>query len=132
LIRHRSFERSCRSRPKAPQSSDALPAAIIVSSTSRSPFNIEIVERWRHGDAKAIRRGAAELVALNPDVIVSNSTLGAATLKQATQLIPVVAAQFVDPVGVGLVESLSKSKPGGNITGFTYIDFPLVLKGRRC
>src|SRR3982074_600702 len=73
-----------------------------------------------------IRQYAEELVALKPDVIVANSTPVIATLKSLTTSIPVVFALATDPVGLGHVESLSR--PGGNFTGFTFIDPALIGK----
>lgn len=60
---------------------------------------------------------AAELVGLKVDVIVTGSTPAALAVKSATRTIPIVMAAVADPVGVGLVESLSK--PGGNVTGLS-------------
>ena len=61
-----------------------------------------------------------------PDLIVANSTPAVAALKRATQTIPVVFAVVSDPVGQGLIANLAH--PGGNITGFTLIDFEMVGK----
>jgi putative ABC transport system substrate-binding protein len=69
---------------------------------------------------------AAELVNSAPDLIVASSTPVIAALKQATHTIPIVFAVVNDPVGQGLVASLAH--PGGNITGFTFVDFPLIGK----
>jgi putative ABC transport system substrate-binding protein len=66
-------------------------------------------------DRDRVRAFAAELVDLAPDVLVT-SGVGVGPLRQATRTIPIVFAGFVDPVGVGLVESLAR--PGGNVTGF--------------
>ena len=77
--------------------------------------NVRIDTRWAAANAERIRRDAAELVALAPDVILAD---GAATrpLLQATRTVPIVFAAVADPVGAGLVESLAR--PGGNATGF--------------
>src|SRR5262249_35749739 len=72
-----------------------------------------------------IRVYALELVRLAPDVIVGHTTGG--TLRQATSSIPIVMAAINDPVEQGVVSSLAH--PGGNITGFTFIDFQMVGKG---
>ena len=61
-----------------------------------------------------------------PDVIVGNSTPVLAALRQATSSIPIVFAGLNDPVGQGFISSLAH--PGGNITGFTLIDFPMIGK----
>ncbi|MCK1723220.1 ABC transporter substrate-binding protein [Bradyrhizobium sp. 141] len=60
---------------------------------------------------------AAELVALTPDLIVAAAPQGAVAMKSATTTIPIVFVAVADPVGLGLVQSLSR--PGGNMTGFT-------------
>jgi putative tryptophan/tyrosine transport system substrate-binding protein len=63
---------------------------------------------------------AAELVALSPDLLIAPNTQAAVALKSATANIPIVFAAVGDPVGLGLVQSLSR--PGGNITGFAAIN----------
>ena len=82
--------------------------------------NVRIEMRWG-GDAERLRRFAAELVALAPDVILTNGSVGIASVLEATRTIPVVFVQVTDPVGAGLVESLAR--PGGNATGFTLFEF---------
>ena len=82
--------------------------------------NIRIEMRWG-GDAERLRRSAAELVALAPDVILTNGSVGIASVLGVTRTIPVVFVQVTDPVGAGLVESLAR--PGGNATGFTLFEF---------
>ena len=61
-----------------------------------------------------------------PDLIVGSGTPITAALKEATSTIPIVFNLVNDPVGQGFVAS--RSRPGGNITGFTFIDFPLIGK----
>jgi putative ABC transport system substrate-binding protein len=73
-----------------------------------------------------MRADAAELVALAPDVIVGNTTPVVRALRQATGSIPIIMAAVNDPVEQGLVSSLAH--PGGNITGFMFIDFQMVGK----
>jgi putative ABC transport system substrate-binding protein len=82
--------------------------------------NVRIEMRWG-GDAERLRKSAAELVALAPDVILTNGSVGIASVLEATRTIPVVFVQVTDPVGAGLVESLAR--PGGNATGFTLFEF---------
>src|SRR5262249_43368661 len=82
--------------------------------------------RFGGGDAGRIRAHAAELVALAPDVLVGNATPDIRALRQATSFIPIVMAAVNDPVEQGLVSSLAH--PGGNITGFMFIDFQMVGK----
>jgi putative ABC transport system substrate-binding protein len=88
--------------------------------------NIQIETRFGGGDVGRIRAHAAELVALGPDVIVANATPVIRALRQATSSIPIVMAAVNDPVEQGFVSSLAH--PGGNITGFMFIDFQMVGK----
>src|SRR5262245_15244932 len=78
--------------------------------------NLRIDYRWAT-DSDRIRRHAAELVALAPDVVVAN----AAPMLQATRTLPVVFVNVIDPVGQGFVTNLAK--PGGNATGFSAFEF---------
>jgi putative ABC transport system substrate-binding protein len=77
-------------------------------------------------DADHIRRYAAELVALAPDVILSSGTAVAGPLLQATRTVPIVFVQVADPVGAGFVASLSR--PGGNATGFSVFEYSMSGK----
>jgi putative ABC transport system substrate-binding protein len=88
--------------------------------------NVQIEHRFSSGDFAQMRAHTADLVGSAPDVIVASSTPVIAALKDATRTIPIVFAMLNDPVGQGFVTSLSR--PGGNITGFTFIDFPLIGK----
>lgn len=74
-------------------------------------------QRWAGGNLEKIPDIAAELVALNPDVIVAVTTTAAVAVKKATARIPIVAIGPADPVKSGLVASLGR--PGGNVTGFS-------------
>ena len=85
--------------------------------------NLQIEYRWGSGD---LQKAAAELVALSPDVIFANSTPAVAALQQATRSVPIVFANVADPVSGGFVASLAK--PGGNITGFTNVDYTMGAK----
>ena len=83
--------------------------------------NIRIDIRWADaGDAEARQRFAKELVALQPDLILSHITPTTAALLQQTRTIPIVFANVTDPVGSGFVASLPR--PGGNVTGFTNME----------
>ena len=75
---------------------------------------------------KSIQRFAKELVALNPDLIVSNTTPITAALLQQTRTIPIVFASLADPLGSGFVASFPR--PGGNVTGFTVSEPTLTGK----
>ena len=87
--------------------------------------NVHIEHRYSAGDLAQMQAHTAELVSSAPDLIVASSTPVIAALKHATTT-PIVFAMLNDPVGQGFVASLSR--PGGNITGFTFIDFPLIGK----
>jgi putative ABC transport system substrate-binding protein len=78
--------------------------------------NIRIDIRWATGDREAIQRFAKELVALQPDLIVSSTTPPTAALLQQTRAIPIIFALVADPIGSGFVASFPR--PGGNVTGF--------------
>jgi putative ABC transport system substrate-binding protein len=88
--------------------------------------NVRIDTRWATANAAEIRRHAAELVALAPDVILAHagSTVGA--LLQVTRTVPIVFPVVVDPVGAGLVDSLAR--PGGNATGFMTAEYSMSGK----
>jgi putative tryptophan/tyrosine transport system substrate-binding protein len=88
--------------------------------------NIRIEHRYSPGELGQIRAYATELVRSAPDLIVGSGTPITAALKQATGTIPIVSNVVNDPVGQGFVASLSR--PGGNITGFSFIDSPLIGK----
>jgi putative tryptophan/tyrosine transport system substrate-binding protein len=88
--------------------------------------NLRIETRWSAGDVARLRQNAAELVGLNPDVILAGTGPTAATLLQSSRAVPIVFAQTVDPVGSGVVNSMSQ--PGGNITGFIQFDYDLSGK----
>ncbi|MFL5269414.1 MAG: ABC transporter substrate binding protein, partial [Stellaceae bacterium] len=83
--------------------------------------NIQIDVREAAGDFERIRKYAAELVALAPDVILVNGISAAVPLRQATRTVPIVFVQVTDAVGGGLVETLAR--PGGNATGFTLFEY---------
>src|SRR6516225_1672789 len=78
--------------------------------------NVRMDLRWGGGDINRIRAIAQELVGLQPDIILANTTLATAALQRETQTIPIVFAIAVDPVAAGIVARLDR--PGGNVTGF--------------
>jgi ABC-type uncharacterized transport system substrate-binding protein len=88
--------------------------------------NVRIDYRWGLGQADTIRRQAAELVALAPDVVLSSGAASLAQLMQATHTVPIVFVNVSDPVGGGFVDSLSR--PGGNTTGFMQFEYDLSGK----
>ena len=87
--------------------------------------NVQIEYRWAAGSEDDMRKYAAELVALAPDVIL---TSGAAVepLRRATRTVPIVFVIVPDPVGAGFVDSLAR--PGGNVTGFANYDYAIGAK----
>jgi putative ABC transport system substrate-binding protein len=88
---------------------------------------VRIDTRWATTNADDLRRHAAELAALAPDVLIAaTGTATAAPLLQATRTVPIVFVVVVDPVGAGFVASLAR--PGGNATGFTMFEYGLSGK----
>ena len=88
--------------------------------------NVRIDARFGEGDASRIRKQAAELVALSPDVILTTGGQATELALQATRTIPIVFAIVPDPVGSGFVESLAE--PGGNATGLAQFEYSLSAK----
>jgi putative ABC transport system substrate-binding protein len=88
--------------------------------------NVRFDYRWGFGNAANIRKYAAELVALAPDVIIVTGTSPMAPLLQSTQTLPIVFVNVGDPVGAGFVGSLAR--PGGNATGFVQFEYSLSGK----
>ena len=87
--------------------------------------NLRIDYRWGMGDLDHHRKNAAELVALSRCHLVHGSTI-MAPLQRATRTVPVVFVSVADPVAGGFASSLSR--PGGNATGFTSIDYGMSGK----
>jgi putative ABC transport system substrate-binding protein len=93
----------------------------------RSGRNARIDTRWATTNADDIRRHAAELAALAPDVILAaTGTTTVVPLLQATRTVPIVFVIVIDPVGAGFVASLAR--PGGNATGFLMFEYGLSAK----
>ncbi|MGC2414943.1 MAG: ABC transporter substrate-binding protein [Stellaceae bacterium] len=88
--------------------------------------NIRIDYRFAAGDPTRYKSGAAELLGLNPDVILASPGNVVAAVQEQTHTIPIVFVLMPDPVGLGFVKSLAR--PGGNITGFSSFDAPLMGK----
>ena len=88
--------------------------------------NVQIDVRFASGNVDSIRRFAAELVALAPDVILAGGAAPMPALLQATRTVPIVFANVVDPVGAGFVDSMAR--PGGNATGFIMLEYSLAAK----
>jgi ABC-type uncharacterized transport system substrate-binding protein len=83
--------------------------------------NVRIDHRWVSNDSDRIRREAAELVALVPDVIFTTGSPIVGALQAATRTVPIVFVGVIDPVGAGFVASLAR--PAGNATGFTWFEY---------
>jgi putative ABC transport system substrate-binding protein len=88
--------------------------------------NVRIDTRWATANAGEIRRHAAELAALAPDVILAHGASTVGALLQATRTVPIVFPIVSDPVAAGYVESMAR--PGGNATGFTSFDWNVSAK----
>ena len=88
--------------------------------------NVRVDQRWAGGDADRIRKYAAELVTLAPDVILSTGGVATERLLQATRTVPIVFVIVPDPVGSGFVDNLSR--PGGNATGFIVFEYSVGSK----
>jgi putative ABC transport system substrate-binding protein len=88
--------------------------------------NTRVETRWSGGKADDVRRYAAELVALAPDVILASGGAVVGPLLQVTRTVPIVFTQTPDPVAAGFVASLAR--PGGNATGFTQVEYGMATK----
>jgi putative ABC transport system substrate-binding protein len=88
--------------------------------------NVQFDERWTTDNMDRVRDGAAQLLALNPDVIVAWSRRGVEALRQQTRTVPVIFVGVGDPVEGGVVASFAK--PGGNFTGFTLWEYSIIGK----
>jgi putative ABC transport system substrate-binding protein len=89
--------------------------------------NIRIDARWGAlEDAELRQRSALELLALQPDLILTQNTPPTASMVQQTRTIPIIFVVVADPVGSGFVESLAR--PGGNVTGFMVMEPTIASK----
>jgi putative ABC transport system substrate-binding protein len=89
--------------------------------------NLRVEQRWwNRNDADVMRKLAAELIAVAPDVILATGGVAVGPLAQATRTVPIVFTNTPDAVGAGFVDSLSR--PGGNITGFTQFEYGISVK----
>jgi putative ABC transport system substrate-binding protein len=88
--------------------------------------NVRIETRWATTNIAEIRRQAAELAALGPEVILAGGASAVGPLLEATHTVPIVFTVVTDPVGAGFVDSLAR--PGGNATGFMAFEFSLASK----
>ena len=88
--------------------------------------NVQIEFRYAGTDPDAIKKHVAELIRLAPDVIVANSSPVMALLRPATNSIPIIFVVVNYPVGQGFIPNLAR--PGGNVTGFSFIEPEIVGK----
>jgi putative ABC transport system substrate-binding protein len=88
--------------------------------------NLQIAWRWAGGDIGRFRDYAGELVGLMPDLLFAVGTSSVAMLKQATRSIPIIFAIVNDPVAQGFISSMAH--PGGNITGFSFLEYSTLGK----
>jgi putative ABC transport system substrate-binding protein len=85
--------------------------------------NVRMDLRWAGNDLNRIRAFARELVGLQPDIILTIGTVATAPVQRETRTIPIVFASVSDPVASGIVTRLNQ--PGGNITGFAFLEATL-------
>ena len=88
--------------------------------------NVRIDTRWATANAAEIRKHAAELAGLTPDVILAHGAITVGPLLQATRTVPIVFPVINDPVAAGFVDSLAR--PGGNATGFMISEYGIAAK----
>ena len=86
----------------------------------RVGVNLEIDYRWAVSSAERAQTATAELLSLTSDVILANGTNALRAVQQATRTVPIVFTTVIEPVGQGFVANLAH--PGGNITGFSYLE----------
>jgi putative ABC transport system substrate-binding protein len=116
---------TAESDPLGQQRVGALRAGLVELGW-REGGNLQIDVRWSGGDANRLKDYTAELVRLVPDVIVTNGSPATAAMEQATRSIPIIFVVVSDPVEQGFIANLAH--PGGNVTGFSFVDFPLFGK----
>ena len=114
---HRRADGLCRERFGSPELARGLSRGTPEARVDGGPY-IRFDTRW--ADVEAMQRLARELIALQPDVILSQITPTTAALLQQTRTIPIVFAMVADPVGSGFVVSIPR--PGGNVTGFRTLE----------
>src|SRR5262249_17780413 len=88
--------------------------------------NVRIEARWSAANTDEVRKSAAELAALAPDIILAAGSGSATAGQQVTRTVPIVFAAGADPVGAGIVDSLAR--PGGNATGFVAFEYGISAK----
>ncbi len=119
---HRSSPASNRRRSRFQTFIGAFLQALALSDWTIGR-NVRIDIRWATANAAEIRKHAAELAALAPDVILAHGDSTVGPVHQATRTVPVMFPAVADPVGAGYVDSLAQ--PGGNITGFMNFEYSI-------
>jgi putative ABC transport system substrate-binding protein len=111
--------------PQSHADRDALESGLHAIGWTRGQ-NVQLEYRWSDGDETLLRKDAAELVAMSPDVLMTEGTAALAAVNRETKNIPIIFVNVSDPVGQGFVASLAH--PGGNATGFTLFEFSMATK----
>ncbi len=88
--------------------------------------NLRVDWLWSGGDVARIRAYAAELAGAAPDLIIANGRVNLDAVKEGVRAIPIVFVMVNDPVGQGFISNLAR--PGGNITGFTFVEYSMFGK----
>jgi putative ABC transport system substrate-binding protein len=125
-VRHIGVLTAFASDDPAEQSRVLAFAQALAQSGWTEGRNVRIDIRWGAGDTERIRRYAAELVALAPDVILAVGSGTTGPLLQATRAVPIVFVLVADPVGAGFVQTVAR--PGGNATGFMLYEYGIGAK----
>ena len=95
----------------------------LVDQGWREGRDVRIDIRWGANSLENSRKLAAELLALEPDIILTSSSAATAAMRQASATTPIVFVLVIDPVGAGFVDSLAR--PGGNLTGFALFEYSI-------
>jgi putative tryptophan/tyrosine transport system substrate-binding protein len=106
----------------------SLVAAFVaaIRDLGRTEDQLQITVRWGTGEAAALRKAAAELLAELPDIILASGASSVGPLLALTRSVPIVFVVVPDPVGAGFAESLAR--PGGNATGFSSFEYGIGSK----
>jgi putative ABC transport system substrate-binding protein len=105
--------------PEAPRQADALRAGLKELGWTEGR-NIQINFHWRAGERVQAEAIAKQIVASQPDLIVTHTSTASSAAFQLTKAIPIVFVNVSDPIAIGLVSSFAR--PGGNVTGFTNLE----------
>ena len=124
---HRRADESGRGRSRRTGPTYGVPARTAAIGLGRRPQCADRLSLGRGRSPTTLRKYAAELVALAPDVILADGASPHGRIATgAPRTVPIVFATVTDPVGAGFVESLAR--PGGNATGFTSFEYAIAAK----